>query len=563
MRLTLALLMVLALLAANPAVRTESATANDTYFPMQWALPMINAPAAWDVTMGSADVIVAVVDSGVDVTHPDLAGRLVPGMNAVTGTSDVEDPVNHGTHLAGIIGAATNNGIGIAGVAGGAKVMPIKVLASDGSIDGKDVATGMKWAVDHGAKILNSSFGSPEEDLDVKAAVEYVYAKGALIVVAAGNCGADGAECRGLLNPTLYPAAYDHVLSVASVTRSKAHSSFSGSASYVKLSAPGGELPKGQETPEDSGVLSTIPTKIAASGYGYLIGTSQAAPHVAGVAALVWSVNPSLTNAQVEDILVKSAADLGAPGRDPLFGWGLVDAAAAVKAAQATLSGPTLVAPAEGAALQGLGTSLSWQNPAGTVQYHLQVIPAKNDGPGINIIISDAAQVARAAFEVQAPVFGTGPYVMLPGMSYTWRIRTSSQTVALGESSSGWGAWSAVRSFRTPAPSASSLSAVAPANGGATGPGPVTLRWSDSDKSLFYYEVQVSPDSAFNTDPATAATFVWWNLVHGGVANPPDSWTTPAGQLPAGSSVYWRVRPRVQGDGIPIAWGPTWSFKTP
>ncbi len=561
MRLTLALLMVLALLAANPAVRTESATANDTYFPMQWALPMINAPAAWDVTMGSADVIVAVVDSGVDVTHPDLAGRLVPGMNAVTGTSDVEDPVNHGTHLAGIIGAATNNGIGIAGVAGGAKVMPIKVLASDGSIDGKDVATGMKWAVDHGAKILNSSFGSPEEDLDVKAAVEYVYAKGALIVVAAGNCGADGAECRGLLNPTLYPAAYDHVLSVASVTRSKAHSSFSGSASYVKLSAPGGELPKGQETPEDSGVLSTIPTKIAASGYGYLIGTSQAAPHVAGVAALVWSVNPSLTNAQVEDILVKSAADLGAPGRDPLFGWGLVDAAAAVKAAQATLSGPTLVAPAEGAALQGLGTSLSWQNPAGTVQYHLQVIPFNNDGPAIDLIIGDAIQVGSASYQIREPDFGSAApsYVMLPDITYSWHVRLG-DTIGM-PTEADWGPWSPMWTFETANKTSGSIKLELPDGNMVSSLHP-TLQWSNSDPTVFYYEIQVSRD--FNFGNGISSPFLYWELRHGGLTNPLNSYTVPdAYPVEAGSMYFWRVRPRIQGDGTGVSWSSIFSFRTP
>src|SRR5262249_40874322 len=156
--------------------------------------------------------------------------------------------------------------------------------------------------------------------------------------------------------------------------------------------------------------------------------------------------NPNLTNAQIESILEKTAVDLGAPGRDSHFGYGRIDALAAVKAAQVSLTptptpspapAPTLTAPADNAALTGLGTSLTWQNPTGTVQFQVQVLPANNDGPAINLIIGDPAQVAAAKFDVLPPVFGQGPYIMLPGMSYTWRVRTTNLAQPMSENSPG------------------------------------------------------------------------------------------------------------------------------
>ena len=223
---------------------------------------------------------------------------------------------------------------------------------------------------------------------------------------------------------------------------------------------------------------------------------------------------------------------------------------------------PVLKSPQAGAPLTSLATTLSWSRPPGTTQYHLQVTPANNDGPGINIIIADPALVSAASFSVQAPAFGKGPYLMLPGMSYSWRIRVTSSTSSIDENSILWGAWSESRKFRAPPPSSTTISAVSPANGiTVTSTGPLPLQWSNTATDIFYYEVQVSGDPTFNMDPATGTSFVWQNLVHGGVTNPPNSFLTP--ELPPNTTIYWRVRPRVQGDGVPVDWSATWSFMTP
>lgn len=204
------------------------------------------------------------------------------------------------------------------------------------------------------------------------------------------------------------------------------------------------------------------------------------------------------------------------------------------------------------ARMVGLGVDLSWTLPAGATQVHLQLIPANNDGPGVNVIVD-----ATNGFSVPEPKPGEGPYVMLPGMGYTWRVRTSRATVSISDTDASWGPWT-TGTFRTPAPNSGTIRAVAPADGGTAAAGPVLLQWANSAPNVFYYELQVSPDPTFNTDPGTATTFVWMNLVHGGATTPNNSYRTP--DLPAGAKVYWRVRPRVQGDGTPVAWGATYSF---
>lgn len=200
--------------------------------------------------------------------------------------------------------------------------------------------------------------------------------------------------------------------------------------------------------------------------------------------------------------------------------------------------------------LTTFGTTLSWETPAGTTQYHLQVIPANNDGPGINIIRS-----GEASFTVQPPVLGEGPYIMLPGMSYSWRVRTSDAASSLGENDPTWGVWT-TGAFRTPVPSSAGISPLSPAPGSRVPAGGVRLQWENAARDIFYYELQVSPDARFGEDGARAS--VWHNLIHGGVASPENSWETP--MLQRGATYFWRVRPRVQGDGEPVAWSQTWSF---
>ena len=217
-----------------------------------------------------------------------------------------------------------------------------------------------------------------------------------------------------------------------------------------------------------------------------------------------------------------------------------------------TNSGPNIIAPSDNQTLQSFGTTLSWSPPLGTTQFQLQVVPFNNDGPGVNLI-----QNAASSFTLPAP---PDWYGLLPDMTYFWRIRTT--TVTTFPTEKDWSAWSS-RIFRTPKVSATNISVVTPPPGSAVPNLMPTLGWADANPQVFYYEVQVSKDESFNTDPATATAMVYWVLVHGGVTTPTNSYEIPgAFPLEAGTTYYWRVRPRVQGDGLPVSWSQTWKLST-
>lgn len=214
---------------------------------------------------------------------------------------------------------------------------------------------------------------------------------------------------------------------------------------------------------------------------------------------------------------------------------------------------PALLGPTEGTALPDLAPLLTWTIPPDTTQYQIQIIPSKNDGPGINLIRNP-----EESYQVQAPVMGVGNYVMLPGMTYTWRVRVSAATVGLGENDPGWSKWVS-RTFKTAPPSSFTIWFVAPDHEGATGSLTPTIVWSNTNKAIFYYGVQVSKDPAFGPD-----AFLYWELRHAGVTEPLNSYRVPAAYpLEPATRYYWRVRPRVQGDGQPVAWSQTWLFTTP
>lgn len=207
---------------------------------------------------------------------------------------------------------------------------------------------------------------------------------------------------------------------------------------------------------------------------------------------------------------------------------------------------------------------LGWTAPPNALQYHIQVIPLRNDGPGVNLIIGDQNMVQSGLFYVFPPVFGTGNYVMLPGAHYSWRIRFSAAPYSIGEDDPSWGTWSMPKWISTNPPSSSSITLVEPASGSLVADSTPTIRWSDAERTNFYYEVQVSADPEFRTGNDAVAT-VYWNLVHGGVASPLNSWTIPAGFELPGGTYYFRVRQRVQAtlfgieeQGIP--WTPAQSF---
>jgi subtilisin family serine protease len=241
----------------------------------------------------------------VDASHPDLAGRLVPGYNAVSPGSLPNDKDGHGTFVAGVIAANTNNSSGMAGVAWNGRVMPIQVFTGNRAYD-SDVAEGIVWAVNHGAKVINLSLGGPGESPLLHAAVQYAVQRDVVVVASSGNEG-NGVE--------QYPAAFPEVIAVGAADDTGKVVAFSSYGDWLDLAAPGFE------------VASTVP-----GGYAIGDGTSFAAPIVAGVAALVRAQNPSLTQAQVGDRLRAAARDAGPRGKDPYYGWGVLDAAYALGA---------------------------------------------------------------------------------------------------------------------------------------------------------------------------------------------------------------------------------------
>jgi hypothetical protein len=216
--------------------------------------------------------------------------------------------------------------------------------------------------------------------------------------------------------------------------------------------------------------------------------------------------------------------------------------------------------PLDGSTLPSLATTLSWNNPAGTTQFQVQVLPLNMDGPGIDLIIGDPAQVNSATYQVTPPVMGQGNYVMLPGASYTWRVRVTNKSGSIASNDPSWGPWSTIRTFKTPKPNGGSIT-LNPVTASAT----PTVSWKDSNTANFYYEVQMSADPTFNVDPNTATAAVFWNLVHGGISNPLNSWTVPSAFPLPKARIYWRVRQRVQAtplgaDEPGVAWTATGSF---
>jgi serine protease len=290
---------------------------NDAYWPYQWGLLKVGATKAWNKETGArTPVTVAVLDTGVDLKHPDLAGRVVAGKDVVSNDSDPSDDHGHGTHVAGIVAARTNNRVGVAGMSWGAKVLAVKVLGADGTGSDCDIALGLVGAADAGAKVVNMSLGSTGTQcgLVTQRALDYVRDAGALPVVSAGNSGSakDG-------NPVTTPANCDGVLVVGATDPGDKIAKFSTHHPYVDVSAPG------------VGILSTgYEAMTGRHVYIQQSGTSMAAPYVAGLAALLLSRNPSWTADQVADRIVKTSDDRGKRGKDDYFGAGRINAARAI-----------------------------------------------------------------------------------------------------------------------------------------------------------------------------------------------------------------------------------------
>ncbi len=328
---------------------------NDTRFASQWGLVNSTAKPAWAVAgaiNSGTPVTVAVLDTGIQLTHPDLINRLAPNTtwakclssactpySAAVSSTHPSDGDGHGTHVAGIIAAETDNGIGVAGVAGDRPVliMPVQVLDADGNGTTDGVAAGVVWAVAKGAKVINLSLGSNQNTQAVNSAIDAAYSAGALVVASAGNCGGlnyTNNDCSSQ-NEKDYPAAYadtgsngnGKLIPVAAIDSTNIVASYSTQQTYVAtngVAAPG------------TSILSTyLSSKGDFSGYGDLSGTSMAAPHVAGAAAVIWSTFPSITRDQVRTALRSSLLVTAAVSQNPnAYGAGLLNISGALNLAQ-------------------------------------------------------------------------------------------------------------------------------------------------------------------------------------------------------------------------------------
>ena len=427
-------------------------TPNDGGYPLQWHYPLINLPQAWDITTGSNSVIVAVIDSGVILSHPDLQGQLVPGYDFVSDPSNAldgdgiddnpDDPGNallpgtsifHGTHVAGTIGAASNNTTGVAGVNWAVSIMPLRGL---GALSGSsyDVMQAVRYAAglpnDSGttpvqrADIINLSLGGLAFSLAEQELFAQVRALGVIVVAAAGNSA----------NSTpFYPASYAGVVSVSAVDINKNRAPYSNFGTTVDVAAPGGDGTQdinGDGYPD--GVLSTAGDDSSGgiqTNFSFYQGTSMAAPHVAGVVALMKAVNPALTPAAFDNLLASGqlSEDLGPAGRDDVYGYGLIDAHKAVVAAGGTDIAPVLVAtPAAlnyGTSVTALslaienggGDSLTINPPVDNASW-LDVAEGKVDinKNGIYVVSVDRAGLADGTYSATITITSSANSVSVP-----------------------------------------------------------------------------------------------------------------------------------------------------
>ncbi len=281
---------------------------DDPYFDDQWGFSAIEAPRAWAISRGSPTVLVAVVDTGIDLDHPDLVTKVRTDIDEdlVNGDGVADDDNGHGTHVAGIAAAVTDNGVGGAGLGWEVMLLPMKVLDSDGMGSGDALVTAITAAADKGARVINMSLGGEAPcPPAIQDAVDYAYARGVVLVAAAGNH--DGISTP---NAELFPANCRHVLGVAAIESDGDIASYSNYGGHVSVAAPGSDI---------------YSTRMG-GGYGYMSGTSMATPHVSGLAALVISRYPSYTPDQVASAILDNAKDIGPAGRDDYAGCGLIDA---------------------------------------------------------------------------------------------------------------------------------------------------------------------------------------------------------------------------------------------
>ncbi len=309
---------------------------NDPHYAKQWGYPKIKAPQAWDLARGSSSVKVAVLDSGIDVSHPDLQGKVVGQKDFVNNDDNAWDDHGHGTHVAGTIAAKTNNNDGVAGTCPNCSLLIARVLDNNNEGSDSDLIAGINWASANGAKVINMSLGGFPSSTPLQQAIDNAWNRGAVLVASSGNAGTNGTD--------RFPATYPNVIAVAATDSNDARATWddpnttdrvegSNAGNWVDVAAPG------------KGIYSTTGgfywpwTQRYEGRYESWDGTSMAAPHVSGLAGLIFSKGGfMLDNAKVRNRIESTAKDLGTTGRDNVFGHGRINAQAALADPQRALS---------------------------------------------------------------------------------------------------------------------------------------------------------------------------------------------------------------------------------
>ena len=396
---------------AEPALAT---VARGIPYEWQWTAVHEEAVPDWVLRAASA-VTIAVVDTGADLSTPDLAAKAPAAYNVRTGTPNVRDTNGHGTFVATLAAGSVTNADGIAGFGGDAKLLVIKAGGHGGSFSDIDEASAIVYAVDHGAQIVNLSLGGPRTSQTEQNAIAYAAAHGVLLVAAAGNelGSGDAAEYPAALIQPLGSKGRGGVgLAVGASTQGGGHASFSNAGSYLSLAAPGQNVFSAVSALAPAAAYPRTPLPGSLSGaYGFASGTSFAAPEVAGAAALVWAANPLLNAQQVADVLKKTAQGKG--GWNPELGFGVIDVAAAVAAASGR---PTVDLSA---VRDSLGVRLHWQVYGSAARF--QVAVSRDGGPA-QVVVGSTTQTVAA-------------FALTPGHDYDFTVNALDASGAVTGSS--------------------------------------------------------------------------------------------------------------------------------
>jgi subtilisin family serine protease len=418
-----------AILALDVDTRASATALLDPLRSVQWALDQLGFDSA-RAAVDPSSVTVAVLDSGVDGSHEDLAGAVLTGWDAIAERPGADtDPYGHGTHVAGIVAALAGNGLGGRGAAAGVRILPVRVLDSDGSGWSSTIADGIRWAADHGADVINLSLGGTVPSAAYRAAIDYaVNDRGVVVVAAAGNEYESG-------NPVEYPAADPDAIAVGASTSTGGRASFSNTGAYVDLAAPG------------TSILAPCPTGTvvcsASTRYSRLSGTSMAAPFVAAAAALLRAARPGASIGQIRDWLSLTATDAGAPGRDDEFGAGVVDPLRALAAAGGSTGGGDGPVLGPASSPGSSSPSAGGQRPgdsAGTAGAGYWMVGT--DGAVYNFgnapELGDAAVGAAAAVDLEPTRSGQGYWVVDDtGRVFAFGDAASHGNVAAGDLDAG------------------------------------------------------------------------------------------------------------------------------